>query len=422
MQKTQNKVESLFLILTHEQSCFFAVGMKSFLVKSILQSNLAPTSDVPLDLPLVRAKGIYVYDDKGKAYIDLISGIAVNNVGHNHRNVVRAIRKQLHHHSHLMVYGEYGIPIQQELAEKLNQITPESINSFYLVNSGSEAVEGALKLAKKVTGKTEIVAFRNAYHGSTHGALSLMDNEHFSLSFGPLLPQITFAEFNSIDSLDVITDKTAAVVMETIQGEAGYLPANFEFIQALRKKCNETGALWVADEIQSGFGRTGTFWAFEPYGVSPDILLMAKGMGGGMPIGCFAASKEHMKVLATNPILGHITTFGGHPVSCAASSATIDIIRSDKVLPAVNRKAALMISSLPHPKIRSISGKGLMVAIELDDFPTVEKVMRYCLEEGLIIDWFLYAQNKLRIAPPLTINTQQIKKVVRILHKALDQL
>jgi acetylornithine/succinyldiaminopimelate/putrescine aminotransferase len=396
--------------------------MKSFSVKSILQSNLAPTSDGPLDLPLVRAKGIHVYDNTGKAYIDLISGISVNNVGHNHPDVVRAIRRQLHHHSHLMVYGEYGIPIQQQLAEKLNSVTPDHINSFYLVNSGSEAVEGALKLAKKVTGRSEIVAFRNAYHGSTHGALSLMDNEYFSLPFGPLLPQITFADFNSVDSLDLISERTAAVVMETVQGEAGYLPAKPEFIRKLREKCDSTGALWIADEIQSGFGRTGKFWAFEHYDVAPDILLMAKGMGGGMPIGCFAASKELMNVLATKPILGHITTFGGHPVSCAASSATIDVIQSEKVLPAIDRKADLLRNSLPHPKIKSISGKGFMLAIELDDFETVEKTMKLCLEEGLIIDWFLYAQNKLRIAPPLTMNTAQVKKVVRILHKALDQI
>lgn len=368
----------------------------------------------------VRGKGIYLYDKNDKPYVDLISGIAVNNIGHNNKQVTKAIKKQVDKYSHQMVYGEYVIGPQVKLAKRLAKLLPDKLQSFYFLNSGSEAVEGAMKLAKKYTGRSKIVAMRNAYHGSTSGALSMMSDEYYSGPFKPLLPNIHFADFNQLDTLDVIDEQTAAVFIEPIQAEKGYVPASQEFLNGLRKKCNETGTLLVFDEIQTGVGRTGKLYAFEHYNVIPDILLSAKALGGGMPIGVFISSQAIMASLSDNPILGHITTFGGHPVSCAAGNAALKFLTKSNLMREVAEKEALFRELLVHPKINRISGKGLMLAVQLDSFEEVERTMKRCIERGVIIDWFLYNLECLRISPPLIMTEDQIKDVCGVLLEALD--
>jgi acetylornithine/N-succinyldiaminopimelate aminotransferase len=369
----------------------------------------------------VRGEGIYLYNKENKPYVDLISGIAVNNIGHNNKKVVKAVKKQVSKYSHQMVYGEYVVGPQVKLAKRLSKLLPESLQSFYFLNSGSEAVEGAMKLAKKYTRRGKIVAMRNAYHGSTSGSLSLMSDEYYSGPFKPLLPNIHFADFNDLDSLTVIDGQTAAVFVEPIQAEKGYIPASQEFLEALRKKCDETGTLLIFDEIQTGIGRTGKLFAFEHYNVVPDILLSAKALGGGMPIGAFIASKEIMDSLSDNPILGHITTFGGHPVSCAAGNAALKYLTKSNLMDKVDAKEALFRQLLAHPKIKGISGKGLMLAVQLDSFEEVERTMKRCIERGVIIDWFLYNLECLRISPPLIITEEQIREVCEVLLEALDE-
>jgi acetylornithine/succinyldiaminopimelate/putrescine aminotransferase len=367
----------------------------------------------------VKGDGIYLYDKNGKAYVDLISGIAVNNIGHNNKKVVKAVKKQIGNHSHQMVYGEYVIGAQVKLAKRLTSLLPPQLNSVYFLNSGSEAIEGAMKLAKKYTGRNKFVAMRNAYHGSTSGPLSLMSNEYYSDPFKPLLPNIFFANFNEIDSLDIIDDETAAVVVEPIQAEKGYIPAEHSFIEALRKRCDETGTLLIFDEIQTGIGRSGKLYAFEHYGVIPDVLCTAKALGGGMPLGAFISSQEIMASLKDNPILGHITTFGGHPVSCAAGNAALKFLIKSKLLDQVEEKEALFRKLLVHPKIKGISGKGLMLAIELDSFEEVENTMKNCIENGVIVDWFLYNLESLRISPPLIISEDEIRSVCDMILKSI---
>ena len=368
----------------------------------------------------VRGKGIYLYDKKDKPYLDLISGIAVNNIGHNNKNVVKAVKKQIDKYSHQMVYGEYVVGPQIKLAKRLSKLLPDNLQSFYFLNSGSEAVEGAMKLAKKHTGRGKIVAMRNAYHGSTSGALSMMSDEYYSGPFKPLLPNIHFAELNELATLDIIDNQTAAVFIEPIQSEKGYIPVTQIFLNALRTKCNETGTLLIFDEIQSGIGRTGKLYAFEHYNVVPDILLSAKALGGGMPIGVFISSKEIMDNLSDNPILGHITTFGGHPVSCAAGNAALKFLTKSSLMDEVAEKEALFRELLVHPKIKGISGKGLMLAVQLDSFEEVERTMKRCIERGVSIDWFLYNLECLRISPPLIITKTQIREVCEALKEALD--
>ncbi|MFT7100293.1 MAG: acetylornithine/succinyldiaminopimelate/putrescine aminotransferase [Bacteroidia bacterium] len=368
----------------------------------------------------VRGKGIYLYDKKDKPYLDLISGIAVNNIGHNNKQVVQAVKKQIDKYSHQMVYGEYVVGPQIKLAKRLSKLLPDNLQSFYFLNSGSEAVEGAMKLAKKHTGRGKIVAMRNAYHGSTSGALSMMSDEYYSGPFKPLLPNIHFAELNELATLDIIDEQTAAVFIEPIQSEKGYIPVTQIFLNALRTKCNETGTLLVFDEIQSGIGRTGKLYAFEHYNVVPDILLSAKALGGGMPIGVFISSKKIMDSLSDNPILGHITTFGGHPVSCAAGNAALKFLTKSSLMDEVAEKEALFRELLVHPKIKGISGKGLMLAVQLDSFEEVERTMKRCIERGVIIDWFLYNLECLRISPPLIITKTQIREVCEALKEALD--
>lgn len=389
--------------------------------RQLFLQHVGQTSDFPLQLEIEMAEGIYLYDINNKEYIDLISGVSVSNVGHRHPKVVEAIKNQVDKYLHLMVYGEYIQSPQVVYATKLAGLIPQSLSSVYFVNSGSEAIEGALKLAKRYTGRTEIVAFKNAYHGSTHGSLSVMGNEMFKNSFRPLLPDIRFLEFNNVSDIEKITDKTACVLVEPVQGEAGVVVPENNFLNELRKKCSETNSLLIFDEIQTGFGRLGELFAFMKYGVVPDILTIAKGMGGGMPLGAFVSSNEIMGSLKTNPILGHITTFGGHPVSCAAAIASLDVILDENLIQSVKSKEILFRKYLKHNAIKEIRGTGLFMAVELDSFNQVKKVIDTAITKGLITDWFLFCDNAFRIAPPLIITDAQIEKACSILIDSINQ-
>jgi len=389
--------------------------------RQLFLQYVGQTSDFPLQLEIEKAKGIYMYDPDGKEYIDLISGVSVSNLGHLHPKVVEAVKSQAEKYMHLMVYGEYVQSPQVEFAKKLAEFLPESLNSTYFVNSGSEAIEGALKLAKRYTGRSEIIACNNAYHGSTHGALSVMGNEEFKNSFRPLLPNVSFINFNSIPDLDKISKSTACVLVETVQGEAGIrLPEN-DYLKKLKIKCEQEGALLILDEIQSGFGRIGSLFAFQEYNVIPDIFTIAKGMGGGMPIGAFVSSNEIMSSFKTNPILGHITTFGGHPVSCAAALASLKVLTSENIIEDVRHKGELFRQHLNHSEIREIRGKGLFLAVELKDFEQVKKVIDIAITKGLVTDWFLFHDSAFRIAPPLIISEEEIIKACLILNESIEE-
>lgn len=371
-------------------------------------------------LQIERAKGIYLYGPGAKPYIDFVSGFAVSNVGHCHPKVVQAIKDQVDRYMHLAVYGEYIQSPQVLYAAKMVSVLPDLINSVYFVNSGAEATEGALKLAKRFTGRSKIISCNHAYHGSTHGALSVMGNEYYKEAYRPLLPDVHFIEFNKIEDLHIIDENTACIIMETIQGEAGVRVPDVVYMQALRKRCDDTGTLLILDEIQTGFGRTGKLFAFEHYDIVPDILLLAKGIGGGMPIGAFCANRNVMNVLAENPILGHITTFGGHPVCCAAGLATLEAILEEDMLNGIDEKEALIRSLLIHPAIKEVRGMGLMLCIQLETFKQVEEISKLCIESGVIIDWFLHCDTALRIAPPLVITNDEIKKACKIILSVLD--
>lgn len=384
--------------------------------------NTAQTSKFPRLLEVDHAEGLYIYDPQNKAYMDLVSGFAVSNIGHRHSKVVQAIKDQVDKYLHVTVYGEFIQAPQVQFAKKITSILPSSLSSVFFVNSGAEATEGALKLAKRFTGRSEIIAFHHSYHGSTHGALSVMGNEYFKQAYRPLLPGISFIHLNAQEQLNLINKQTAAVILETIQGEAGIRLPEISYMKALRQRCNETGTLLILDEIQTGFGRTGKYFGFEHFGIVPDILLLAKGMGGGMPIGAFISSGEIMRVIAENPILGHITTFGGHPLSCAAGLATLEVLLESTLISQVQNKEQLFRQLLQHPKIKTIRGKGLMLSIQLDNFKQVERVSEYCMEKGIIIDWFLHCDNAMRIAPPLIITDTEIEKACSVILEALDDL
>ena len=390
--------------------------------KETFLNNLGQTTTHPVGIVIDSAEGLYLYSPDGKQYMDLISGIGVNNIGHRHPHVVSAIKSQLDKHLHVMVYGEYIQSSPNLLAEKLNSITPNSIDCFYFVNSGTEANEAALKLAKRVTGRTEIVSFNKSYHGNTHGSLSVSGNETKKYAFRPLLPDVHFIDFNNQDQLNAITKRTAAVIIEPIQGDAGVRIPSMLFMNALRRKCDEEGVMLIMDEIQTGFGRTGTFWAFEQYGITPDILTMAKAMGGGLPIGCFASSKERMSKLTHDPELGHITTFGGNPVCCAASLATIEVIENEQLLKTVESKGQLFEQLLQHESIIEIRRVGLFFAIEFESAERVNRIVQYCIGHGIICYWFLSCPNAFRIAPPLTITEDEIKKACKVIMQALDEV
>jgi acetylornithine/succinyldiaminopimelate/putrescine aminotransferase len=382
----------------------------------------AQTSDFPLMLEIEKAEGVYLYDINGKRYLDLISGIGVSNIGHRHPQVISAIQAQLDKYLHLMVYGEFVQAPQVLLAQELQKTLPPELNNTYLVNSGAEAVEGALKLAKRFTGRTDLISCYNSYHGATHGALSVTGSESFKQAFRPLLPGITHIQYNNLDDLAKISNRTAGIIIEAVQGEAGVRLPDITYMQALRERCSQTGTLLILDEIQTGFGRTGSFWGFEKYGIVPDIVLCAKGMGGGMPIGAFISSAEIMGTFKNNPILGHITTFGGHPVSCAAALATLQVIQSQNLLAEIPAKAALIRQLLVHPKIKEVRNQGLLMAAEFESFAVVKPIIDCAISKGVITDWFLFCDNSMRIAPPLTITTNQIAEACNIILEAIEEV
>lgn len=393
--------------------------------------HLAQTSDFPLAIEIEKAEGIYLYNPKGNSYIDFISGIGVSNVGHRHPAVVKAIKNQVDQYMHLMVYGEYVQSPQTSLARGLVETLAVNVGSpspfgfidnVFLTNSGTEATEGAMKLAKRFTGRSEIISYVNAYHGASQGALSIVGQEFFKTRFRPLLPDTRLIKRGVIADLANITTKTAAVFIEVIGGEAGIRVTDKTYLKALRERCSETGTLLVIDEIQTGFGRTGTFWAFEDMDIYPDILLSAKGMGGGMPIGAFMASQKVMAVFKNNPILGHITTFGGHPVSAAAAFATLTVIRDSNLAQEATRKGALIRQNLHSSLIKEIRGKGLMMAVEFESFDLLKQIIDRCIEKGLITDWFLFCDNSMRIAPPLIITDEQILDACAIINTVLKEI
>jgi acetylornithine/succinyldiaminopimelate/putrescine aminotransferase len=387
----------------------------------IFLNKLAQTTQHPYLISIERAEGLYLYSPDGQRYTDLISGIAVSNIGHRHPHVIQAIKNQLDKHLHVMVFGEYIQSSSNTLAQKLVSLLPESLNCCYFVNSGTEANEAALKLAKRYTGRTEIVSFKKSYHGSTHGSLSVSGNESKKTAFRPLLPDVRFIEFNNADDILQITERTACVIMETIQGDAGVRVPTVAYMKAVRKRCVDVGAMLILDEIQCGMGRTGTLFAFEQFGIVPDVLTIAKAFGGGLPIGAFIARKEVMECLTHDPPLGHITTFGGNPVCCASALATLEILEQEKLLDTVEEKGKLFEHLLKHPLITEIRRIGLMFAIDFDSAERVNKIVHYAKEEGVICYWFLSHPNSFRIAPPLTITMDQIRESCAVIIRAIDK-
>lgn len=390
--------------------------------RQLFLQHVAQTSDAPMALEIVKARGMYMWDADGKQYLDLIAGISVCNIGHCHPAVVKAISAQAETYMHLLVYGEFVQSPQVAYAKYLTDHLPAELNSVYFTNSGSEATEGAMKLAKRHTGRTEIIAFKNSYHGSTQGSLSIIGDEYWRNAYRPLLPDVQHLQHNSMDMLGSITERTACVIAETVQAEGGVLAPQKEWLQALRRRCTETGTLLVLDEIQCGFGRNGTLWAFEQYDVIPDILLLGKALGGGMPLGAFIAGREIMWSLTNQPVLGHITTFGGHPVACAAGLAGMKVLVEEKMMAGIPGKEKLFLELLKHPKIKAVRSRGLMLAVELEDFPAVQKVIAHCIANGVITDWFLFAANCIRIVPPLIISDEEIRKACGVLLAGLDAL
>jgi acetylornithine/succinyldiaminopimelate/putrescine aminotransferase len=390
--------------------------------KDTFLQRLGQTSPFPFLIDVDYAEGIYIYDKSGKAYMDMISGVAVNNIGHRHPKVVEALKNQLDKHLHVMVYGEFIQDAENDFAEKLTAILPEQLNCVYAVNSGTEANEAALKLAKRVTGRTELISFRGSYHGSTHGSMSVSGNEVKKQAFRPLLPDVQFLQHNSIPDLERITEKTAGVIIETIQGDAGVREPSLEFLQALRKKCDETGAQLIFDEIQVGFGRTGRNFAFEHYNVIPDILTLGKAIVGGMSMGAFVSSRQKMNLFTFDPMLGHITTFGGHPMNCAAAAAAIDVLTSQIDPNEVERLGALLeqlISS--SPEIKEVRRKGLLFAFDMESSERVAKVVDKCLEKGIITFWFLSHPYSFRLSPPLIITEEEIRKAGTLILEAIGE-
>ncbi len=388
--------------------------------RQLFQINLGQTSSMPLMLEIVRAEGVFMYGPEGEKYLDLISGVSVSNSGHCHPKVVEAVKRQADNYMHLMVYGEMIQSPQVKYAGRLAGILPSDLNNVYFVNSGSEAVEGALKLAKRYTGRSHIISFRNSYHGSTHGALSVQGSEIYKNSFRPLLPDISLAEFNDERSVESIDTKTACVIVEPVQGEAGIIFPVDDFLGKIRKRCSETGSLLIFDEIQTGFGRTGYMFAIERFNVVPDILLLAKALGGGMPLGAFVSSKKIMSALITNPQLGHITTFGGHPVCCAAGLASLEVIIGENLIAASVAKSALLKKELYHPLIAEVRGEGLFLAVQLISPAYIKYVISHAPDFGLILDYFLFCNNAFRIAPPLTISNDEILWASAQIRKLLD--
>ncbi len=390
--------------------------------RQLFLAHQAQTTNFPLMLEVASADGVYLTAPDGKKYLDFISGISVSSLGHGNQAVKDAIKNQVDEYMHLMVYGEFVQEPTALLAAKITSYLPSNLDCVYFVNSGAEATDGALKLAKRVTKKSKIIACKNAYHGSTHAALSLNSSEYYTQPFRPLLPNVHFIEFNNIESLNIIDKDTACVIIETIQGEAGYIVPTVEFLIALQSKCNENCALLIFDEIQAGIGKTGKMFAFEHWGIIPDVLLLGKALGAGMPIGAFVTSKKLMHVFTDNPILGHITTFGGHAVIAAGALAGLNELERLDLISKIPEKEALIREKLIHPKIKEIRGKGLMLAAQLSNFDETLKLCQFCLADGLIIDWFLYADNCIRIVPPFIITNEELEKGIAIILKNLEKI
>lgn len=390
-------------------------------LRQVFLQHVAQTSTAPLALEIVKAEGCELTDANGKKYIDLIGGISVANVGHRHPKVVEAIRKQSEDYLHVMVYGEFVQSPQVQYAKLLTEHLPPSLNSVYFTNSGAEAVEGAMKLAKRATGRTEIIAFDQSYHGSTQGALSIIGDEYWRAAYRPLLPDVQHLRYGSFDDLERITERTACVIAETVQAEAGVKAPAPEWIQSLQNRCKEVGALFILDEIQAGFGRTGKLWGFEHFDVVPDVLLLGKALGGGLPLGAFIADKSIMNHLTDNPVLGHITTFGGHPLCCAAGKAAFEALLEESMFASAKEKEALFRSLLIHPQIKSVNSFGLWMAVGFDTFEQCKKIIDHCIENGVLTDWFLFASNCLRISPPLKISTEQIHKAAEVIDSAVNE-
>lgn len=395
--------------------------------RQLFLNHVGQTSQAPLALEIVKAEGCKLFDADGKEYIDLIGGISVCNVGHRHPKVIEAIKGQLDHYLHIMVYGELVQSPQVKYAQALAEYLPPSLHSVFFTASGSEATEGAMKLAKRYTNRTEIISFKNSYHGSTQGALSIMGDEYWRNAFRPLLPDTRQLNYNSFEDLEHITERTACVIAETVQAEAGVIVPQINWLKALREKCTQTGTLFILDEIQCGFGRNGTLWAFEQFDVVPDILLLGKALGGGMPLGAFVADKKIMDVLTHDPVLGHINTFGGHPVCCAAGLAAFNVLLDEKIMDGVRDKEKLFISLLTNgsdglkpSRPITIRSCGLMIALEFEDFEMNKSIIDKLIEQGIFTDWFLFAANCLRIAPPLTISEPEIrlacKKIIEVVN------
>ncbi|MBM3440426.1 MAG: aspartate aminotransferase family protein [Bacteroidetes bacterium] len=390
--------------------------------RQLFLQHVAQTSQAPLAIEMVRASGCKLWDADGKEYIDLIAGISVCNIGHAHPAILQAAHAQMQKHMHLMVYGELVQSSQVQFAHLLSRHLPSSLNAVYFTGSGSEATEGAMKLAKKVTGRPNMLAFHNSYHGSTQGALSVMGSEYWRNAFRPLLPGVTHADYGSEEALEYITKDTACVIAETIQAEAGVNEPALCWMKALREKCTATGTLLILDEIQCGFGRNGTLWAFEQYGIVPDILLLGKALGGGMPLGAFIADKNLMWQLTDQPVLGHITTFGGHPVCCATGMAAMEVLLRENLVAQVTQKETLFLSLLQHPLIQSVRSKGLMMAVAFESFEQNKKIIDRCIAMGVMTDWFLFASHCMRIAPPLTISEEEIRQACNIILDVLDEM
>jgi acetylornithine/N-succinyldiaminopimelate aminotransferase len=407
--------------------CRYPVSASSFLIsrmnlRELFLRHVAQTSTAPLALEIVHAEGSLLTGASGKKYIDLIGGISVANTGHRHPAVVAAIQQQLDKYLHIMVYGEMVQSPQVLYAKALAESLPEGLDSVYFTNSGAEAVEGAMKLAKKATGRHQVIAFTNSYHGSTQGALSIIGDEYWRNAYRPLLPGISHEAYNSYEVLGRITTETACLIMETVQAEAGIIVPDPEWVRAVSEKCKSTGTLLVLDEIQAGFGRTGRLWAFSAFGIVPDILLLGKALGGGLPLGAFISRRELMAQLSENPVLGHITTFGGHPLCCSAGLAAFEALINENMMEDQERKAGIFLGRLKHPMIRAVRSCGMWMAVEFDSFETCKKVIDNCIENGVLTDWFLFAPNCLRISPPLNIPVELVEKACRVILEAIESL
>jgi len=388
-------------------------------IRQLFQQHVAQTSPAPVGIHITQAKGHYLLDANGKSYLDLIGGISVCNLGHGRPEIVEAVKAQAEAYMHIMVYGELIQSPQVAYAALLTQQLPSVLDCVYFTNSGAEATEGAIKLAKRVTGRPDIIACNNSYHGNTTGALAVMGDEYWRNAFRPLMPGVGHYDYNSSELIEAISDRVACVILETIQAEAGVIAARESWLREVRAKCTATGTLLVLDEIQCGFGRTGTLWGFQHYDVIPDILLLGKALGGGMPLGAFISSFKNMQTLTADPVLGHITTFGGHPVCCAAGKAAFELLLHEEIIAQVAVKERLFHALLQHPEIRAVRSKGLLIAVELDSFDRCLQTLTRCTERGVFSDWFLFASDCIRIAPPLTITEDEIRHACEIIISAL---